>query len=256
MMWTQGSQLSGDTNNLIMKHKKLDKMDMYPNAFIVNIEKSDSTHFNQIGGKRMRGFFANDKLHRVVVDGNAETIYFVRDSTTNKVTDMQRSFSSGIWVLLENNEVTRSGFITKAENRVDPLSKVKDDDKILKNFIWKPKDRPVSKESILPSYNKKNKPAPAAATATKPPVAGEPRPKKLYNGKDGKAAPGKTPAGAKAATDSLKTTPPAAIDTAKKQLLKTLPPVNGKGDTTIKTKTGKDSTKTNLPGGKPVIQQQ
>ncbi len=209
MLWTQGSQLSGDTINLIMKHKKLDKMDMSPNAFIVNIEKDDSVHFNQIGGKRMRGFFANDQLHRVVVDGNAETIYFVHDSATNKVTDMQRSFSSGIWVLLENKEVVRSGFITKPENRVIPMAKVKDDDKILKNFIWKPKDRPVSKESIIPSFNKK-----AAAKTT-----GE---------KSGKLAgkPGsKKPLGNHAVVkkDSTKSAPPGnmpALKTGKDSLMK------------------------------------
>jgi lipopolysaccharide export system protein LptA len=245
MLWTQGSQLSGDTINLIMKHQKLEKMDMYPNAFIVNVEKNDSTHFNQISGKRMRGFFANDQLRRVVIDGNAETIYFVHDSATNKVTDMQKSFSSGIWVLLANKEVVRSGFITKPENRVIPITKVKDDDKILKGFIWKPKDRPVSKESVLPSYNKKKK---AAETPpAKAPVAGEPRPKKLYNSKDGKSAPGKAPAGVKAAVDSIKAAP---ADTNKNQLLKNLPALKSKADSVIKA--GKDTTKSKAPVSKPV----
>jgi len=247
MVWTQGSQLSGDTINLIMKHKKLDKMDMFPNAFIVNIEKSDSVHFNQVGGKRMRGFFVNDKLHRVYIDGNAETIYFARDSATNKVTDMQRSFSSRLWVMLENNETTRVGFITKPENRVIPITKVKEDEKILKNFIWKPKDRPVSKEAVLPSYNKKHKEAPAATG--KQPVAGEPRPKKLY-GKDGKPLPGK-PGNIKAPTDSLQHLPATPADTSKNSLLKKLPGLKTKGDSVIKTKSGQDSLKITLPGGKP-----
>lgn len=244
MAWTEGSQLSGDTINLTMKHKKLDKMDIFPKAFIVNIEKTDSTHFNQIGGKKMRGFFQNDKLSRVYIDGNAETIYFARDSATNKVTDMQRSFSSRIWVLLKNNEATRVGFITKAENRVIPIDKVKDDEKILKNFIWKPKDRPVSKESILPSYNKKLKQA-----AGKQPVAGEPRPKKLYGNKTGKDGT-KVPADIKAPADSLKASPSAA-DTSKTNLLKKLPAIRAKGDTIIKTKSGRDSIKIVVPAGQP-----
>jgi lipopolysaccharide export system protein LptA len=240
MMWTEGSQLSGDTINLMMKHKKLDKMDMFPNAFIVNIEKTDSTHFNQIGGKKMRGFFQNDKLSRIYIDGNAETIYFARDSATNKVTDMQRSFSSRIWVLLKNNEATRVGFITKAENRVIPIDKVKDDEKILKNFIWKPKDRPISKESILPSYNKRLK----QAAGKQQPVAGEPRPKKLYDGKTGKGEP-------KAPAVSLKAAPPAAADSGKTQLPKKLPAIKAKGDSVIRTKSGQDSVKITLPTGQP-----
>jgi len=247
MVWTEGSQLSGDTINLMMRNKKLDKMDMFPNSFIVNIEKSDSTHFNQVGGKKMRGFFRNDKLNRVYIDGNAETIYFVRDSATNKVTNLQRSFSSRIWVMLENNEATRVGEITKTENRVIPMTKVKDDEKILKNFVWKPKDRPVSKESILPSYNKKKT---QAAATSKPPVAGEPRPKKLDDTKGGKGLPGKA-GGAKTAADSLKTSSPAITDTSKTQLLKKLPALKIKGDSVMKTKPGTDSVKITLPAVKP-----
>ncbi|MFI5162488.1 MAG: OstA-like protein, partial [Sphingobacteriales bacterium] len=36
IVWTQGSQLSGDTINLQMKDKKLNNMELFPNAFIVN----------------------------------------------------------------------------------------------------------------------------------------------------------------------------------------------------------------------------
>ena len=155
MMWTQGSQLSGDTIYLQMKHKKLDNLKMFPNAFIVNIEKTDSAHFNQVAGKRMRGFFKDDKLHKMYIEGNAESIYFSRDSGKMTISGMQRSLSSKITADLKNNEVTNLGFYTKPENRYGPLDKFKEDERILKGFIWKPKERPVSKESIIPSYNKK-----------------------------------------------------------------------------------------------------
>ena len=84
IIWTQGSQLSGDTINLQMKNKKFDNIEAFLNAFAVNIEKGDSTHFNQAAGKKMRGFFNNDKLERLFMDGNAETIYFSRDSGKDK----------------------------------------------------------------------------------------------------------------------------------------------------------------------------
>ncbi len=160
MMWTEGSQLSGDTIHLQMKHKKMDNMTMWPNAFIVNTEKKDSVHFNQVGGKRMRGFFKDDKLSRMYIEGNAESIYFSRDSVKNTISGMQRSLSSRIRVDFKDNKVTTLIFYTKPENKYGPLNKFKEDDRVLKGFIWKPKDRPVSKESIIPSYSKK-----AATTA-------------------------------------------------------------------------------------------
>lgn len=173
MIWTQGSQLSGDTIHLQMKNKKLDNMTMFPNAFIVNVEKDDSTHFNQAGGKRMKGYFKDDKLSRMDIDGNAESIYFSRDSGKTTVNGMGRSISSRIRIDFKDNKATRLAFYVKPETRYGPLEKFQEDDKILKGFIWKPKDRPVSKESILPSYNKKKqaaeKPAAEKAKGGKPP---------------------------------------------------------------------------------------
>ncbi len=165
IVWTQGSQLSGDTINLQMKDKKLNNMELFPNAFIVNTEKADSVHFNQVAGKKMRGFFHNDKLETMFVDGNAETIYFARDSTGKKVTEMQRSLSSRIHITFKDSKVTKLVFMAKPEHRYGPLEKFTEDEKVLKGFIWKPKERPVSKEAIIPSLNKnvpvkndKNKP--------------------------------------------------------------------------------------------------
>jgi lipopolysaccharide export system protein LptA len=155
MLWTQGSQLSGDTINLQLKAKKLNNMEIYPNAFIVNVEKGDSAHFNQMAGKRMRGFFKNDKLESVYMAGNAETIYFARDTVKKEVKEMQRSLSSRIHVRFKDGKVTTMVFSNKPEHRYAPVGKFTEEDKTLKGFIWKPKDRPVSKESILPSYNKK-----------------------------------------------------------------------------------------------------
>ncbi len=71
------------------------------------------------------------------------------------ISGMQRSLSSRILVDFKDNKATNLAFYTKPENRYGPLNKFKDDDKILKGFIWKPKDRAgFCKESIIPSYNK------------------------------------------------------------------------------------------------------
>jgi lipopolysaccharide export system protein LptA len=179
MIWTQASQLSGDTINLQMKNKKLDNLDMYPAAFIVNLEKNDSTFYNQAGGKKMHGTFKNSKLNAFVITGNAETIYFKRDSVKNQVTDMSRTVSGKAFFNFDKGEISSNGFVGKYEGHGLPLDKVKEEDKILKGFIWKPKDRPVSKEAILSGYNKKPVvKKPAAKTGTTPKKTGKPLPVK------------------------------------------------------------------------------
>jgi lipopolysaccharide export system protein LptA len=225
MIWTQGSQLSGDTIHLQMKHKTLDNLEMAPHAFIVNLEKSDSTFFNQAGGKRMHGEFKNGKLSKFVIIGNAETIYFKRDSVKNIVTDMSRTVSGKAYFTFDKGEIISNAFVSKYEARGLPIAKVKDEDKILKGFIWKPKERPISKEAVLSGYYKK-------PATTKPGAkAGMPT---IKNGKNGISKPGNL----KAAKDSLSNTP-ATIKLGKDSVSKA--PVN--------IKLGKDSlsSKPNIP---------
>jgi lipopolysaccharide export system protein LptA len=170
IIWSQGSQMSGDTVYLQMKNKKLDNMDIFYHSFIVNVEDGDTTHFNQVAGKKMRGFFTNDKLSRIFVDGNAERIYFSRDSL-KKVDGMYRSLSSRIRANFKDNKISNVLDIVKTEHRYGPPAKFTEDDKILKGFIWKPKERPVSKEAIIPELDKTGK---YKHTTAKPPAKGGP----------------------------------------------------------------------------------
>lgn len=239
MLWSQGSQLSGDTIYLKMKNKKMDNMTMFPHAFIVNLEKKDSVHFNQIGGKRMRGFFKDDKLRRLIINGNAESIYFVRDSGKTEPTTLERSLSTDITVDFKNNEATNIGFYKKPEHNFTPIEKTTEDDKILKGFIWKPKDRPVSKESILPSYGRKMA---ALEAKNKPKTDSKVPPKKGADGKFIKDTTSKAPPGlpgiktAKDSVSKIPLKPSTGLKTAVKDSTSSLMPKQPA------LKTAKDST--------------
>lgn len=245
IIWTQGSQLSGDTVDLQLRNKKFDNIELFPNAFVVNIEKGDSTHFNQSAGKKMRGFFNNGKLQRLFIDGNSETIYFSRDS--GKVSGMQRSLSSRIRINFKDSKLTDITFLAKPEHRYGPLNKFTEDDKILKGFLWKPKERPASKAEI--TAPKKKEPAKKPADKTKGQA----------NGK----APLNKPSDSKAAKDtSTNKRPPdklpeikAGKDTSSVKIQKDTSAVKLKADTTLKSpakkepEVWKDSTATK-PGKK------
>lgn len=146
MMWSQGSQLSADTLYLQLKNDKIDNMLLQNKAFIVSTEL-DSSKFNQVKGKRISGFFTNDKLDRVFVDGNAESIYYTVEN--NKFTAMARSISSRIKVLFKDDKLTDIVSIRKAAHTYYPISKIPEDQEFLEGFIWKPELRPKSKEEVI-----------------------------------------------------------------------------------------------------------
>lgn len=165
IIWTQGSQLTGDTIALQMKNKKIDNIDLFPNGFIVNIEKKDSLHFNQVGGKKIHGTFKDSKLNSIEVIGNAETIYFNRDTVKNVVKELAHTIGNNIKTTFKNGQISKGSAYGNTETKANPINKIKDDDKILKGFIWKPKERPQTKEDITGVGNKPK----ATAVAVKPP---------------------------------------------------------------------------------------
>lgn len=148
MVWTQGSQLSADTIYLQLKDQKLHKMLLTHKGFIANTE-GDSTKFNQVRGKLMTGYFKNNTLERLFADGNAESIYFLKEDST--YSGMNRSVSSRIKIMFGKNSLDDIYFIKKPEMVYSPIEKVDPNKEVLDGFIWKPKERPISKESIIPN---------------------------------------------------------------------------------------------------------
>ena len=148
IIWSQGSQLSADTVYMILKNQKMENVLFDKNAFIVNTQL-DSSKFNQVKGRKITGYFKNNSLDRIYVDGNAESVYYSVDQ--NEYTGMLRSISSRIKIQFENNNMTDVISIRKAENVYYPISSIPADQEILEGFIWKPELRPKSKEAIISS---------------------------------------------------------------------------------------------------------
>jgi hypothetical protein len=149
------------------------------------------------------------------VDGNAETIYFAHDST-GKVTEMHRSLSSRIRIHFKDNKAQQIVFLSKPEHRYGPLNKFTEDEKVLKGFIWKPKDRPVSKESIINAPDN----YPARPQKTKTPARSTVKKKSAKKG-NVKQKPKAKPSGPQApdiktAKDSLQKQPAGAADSLKR----------------------------------------
>lgn len=169
MLWAEGSQLSADTIYLQLKNRQLDNMLLNQNSFIVNVEL-DSSKFNQVKGKTITGLFHDNKLRQMFVDGNAESVYYtVEDSAYS---GMNYQVSSRMRVRFNDNKMESITSVRKPEGSYYPMDQIPEDREVLEGFIWKPKDRPRSKEEIIPSLRKnrvKNAPKkPAKKPAAKP----------------------------------------------------------------------------------------
>lgn len=165
IMWSDGSQQTGDTIYLQMANKKLRSVQVLQKAFAVNVYK-DSAKFNQIKGKMMTGFFKDGKLNDMYVDGNAESIYFTRSDDGKAYKEMNQTVSSRIKITFKDGQINRVLLIRDDEGAITPIELVKEE-AILTGFIWKPELRPTSKAQIInPKIVPKN--VKKAAPALKP----------------------------------------------------------------------------------------
>nr|WP_237487941.1 OstA-like protein [Hufsiella arboris] len=154
IVWSQGSQMTADTIFMQLKNQKLDNMVLQHKGFIASIEK-DSVKYNQVKGKLLTGFFKENKLNTMYVDGNAESIYYSRDSSG--ITGMSRTISSRMRIKFLDNQLEGIMLIRKPEVNYYPIEQLEKDREFLEGFVWRPKERPKSKEEIIPTL-KKTKP--------------------------------------------------------------------------------------------------
>jgi len=196
MIWAQGSQLSGDTVYLQMKNKKMDNMLLQHNSFIVNTEDADSTNFNQIKGKVINGHFKDNKLNSMFVDGNAESIYYLKEDSA--YSGLNHLVSGRLKLMLKDGKLQSITAIRSVDASVTPMADLKEEEKVLKGFIWKPRDRPKSKEEIIPQLAKEGKKSDVAKkvpakTPAKASVKTQTKEERPLKGKEQVKTPAKQP---------------------------------------------------------------
>ncbi len=178
MIWAQGSQMTADTIFMQVRGEQLDNMLLVNNAFMVNTQL-DSSKYNQIKGRRITGFFSDNALERMFIDGNAESIYYMVDEKQQVYTNMYHSRSSRIKILVDSNQIVEFSPIRRVDGKVYPIHLIPQEAEILEGFIWKPADRPTSKEDLLarrrPDANADLMvPADSATTEGQPAAEGRP----------------------------------------------------------------------------------
>ncbi|MCF6404706.1 LPS export ABC transporter periplasmic protein LptC [Chitinophaga filiformis] len=146
VLWANETQLSGDTIFLYTKNQKADKLLLDQNALLV--KESDPQLYNQIKGNQITGYFAGQALDWMHVDGNAESIYYVRDDDSAYVS-VNRTLSGIINIYFREGELHSISFIKDPEGTMYPFTQRPLDQMQLENFHWDIRRRPKSKYELM-----------------------------------------------------------------------------------------------------------
>jgi lipopolysaccharide export system protein LptA len=160
-LWSEQSQIVGDTIRMHMRNKKLDKMYIFSNSFITS--EDSLKNYNQIKGRNMVAYFQEGRMRRVNVNGNGESIYFALEGDS-VLTGMNKAICSDMVLNFAENKLKAISFLVSPEASFIPPHELQAGDRRLEGFVWLEDLRP-SKEDVMAKRAPVAAPAQAATPA-------------------------------------------------------------------------------------------
>jgi lipopolysaccharide export system protein LptA len=153
VLWSQQDQMTAEKIQFISKNPDPDIARLENNAFLVMSE--DSVKFDQISGKIIIGQIFDNKLRIADVNGNAQSLYYLKDK--NRYSGMNRLISSKIKLHLTENQIDSIRFYPKPEGKTIPIKELQPDDIHLDGFVWRESERPINQFDLYPIDEKRKK---------------------------------------------------------------------------------------------------
>ncbi len=146
VLWMDSTQISGDSIFLITKNKVISEVQVFNNAFIINLQ--DAAIFNQVKGKFITAYIEDDKIKKVDVDGNAESIYFIRDDDEAYI-GANKSKSGFITMNFKDDKADRIKLTISPEAVFTPMKKIQPESFRLEGFNWQWNLAPKTIEDVI-----------------------------------------------------------------------------------------------------------
>jgi hypothetical protein len=144
-MWSDTTQFSGDTIEILFSNEQINEMRIPANGFIINMLQENI--YNQIKGRSVRATFEDGDVDSLLVTGNAESIYFLQDDTLAYI-GMNKTICSKILFEFNNSQLSNIRFYTKPTSLLTPMQKVILSKARLEGFRWNNNERPKSKYDL------------------------------------------------------------------------------------------------------------
>jgi len=147
LVFSNKSQIAGDTINLYTKNKKAERIYVFNNGIIIN--EINTRMYNQIGGRTLNGYFKDGALDYMRVKGSpAESVFYPRDEDS-AFTGMNRCKGDVIDIYFVDKAVNKVKVINDVDGTMYPMSKIPEDQKFLVKFIWLDSRRPKNKLELF-----------------------------------------------------------------------------------------------------------
>jgi lipopolysaccharide assembly outer membrane protein LptD (OstA) len=138
VLWSEENQLTSDTMAIYTKNRQADRMELYYSAFVTS--QVDSLRFNQIKGRTLTGHFKNNKLCRINIEGNGESIYYLVDG--EYLVGKNSTRCASIEIIVDKGKIQEIYERQSPEGVIDPPSNSPNANNHLEGFSWLDAIRP------------------------------------------------------------------------------------------------------------------
>lgn len=145
VIWAQESQITADTIAITLNGAEVEHMELFHKSLIASYDTLD--WYNQIKGRYMKAFFVDNSLYKINTQGNAESIYYVKDEN-NVLKGVNKSVSGSLTIYFEDSKFSWITFVEKPNAIMYPLRDMNDEDRFFPDFQWQEKRRPKNKGDV------------------------------------------------------------------------------------------------------------
>jgi lipopolysaccharide export system protein LptA len=155
ILWSEENQMTADSIRVLLKNKKINRIYMVANSFVIS--QDSMQNFNQIKGRKMTAYFDGKDISHVIVQGNGESLYYALEEKEVIKTDslivklmitmgMNKMICSNMRINFAKGKVNNVSFYIKPDAQLIPIHELKKEDRTLKGFIWRRKERPLKSQ--------------------------------------------------------------------------------------------------------------
>jgi lipopolysaccharide export system protein LptA len=145
VLWQGKNQLTADSMEMRQKNGKVDQMRLYANSFIVG--QDTLLNFNQVKGRNMVAYFRDNKINRIDVLGNAESLYYALENDT-ATTGMNKAVSANMILRFADSKLKTISFLSHPDASFIPPHELKPADQRLQGYQWRAKERPARRQVL------------------------------------------------------------------------------------------------------------
>ena len=150
VLWFGASQMSGEVIHLLTEpgEKKLDSLQIFGNAFIIEKDSISADGYNQIVGSELYGDFEEGALKNLDVIKNTMVLYYLY-SDSGELIGINKTICSALDVVFLNNEINEISFYVSPDGEVFPEEKIDQNLRKLDGFLWRIDERPDTFEDLF-----------------------------------------------------------------------------------------------------------